>query len=261
MSATAPDAFRKTDLLRRRLLSAGPPLHIALDWAGSTVNRSGLASLLTGDWFLARYACNYFAPSFVPQRVGVTGSDPRRNCLICWFDRRVSVVECEAHVCIDCPFYHHARQTLLEKLSAETRNAFIRAGDAQCKLLALLSSSCPADWLAIGCFAAHVRQLRRKLKRRFEEREARLATCGFIQKRAAWKLKGKHVCRHGVFFRGVPGRGCPCMDAEAHADDWRAAQFMPSLDGDLRAIIVVPFNLDRFQRLGILQAEVRRRGW
>ena len=76
MLARAPDAFRKTDLLCRRLQSAGPPIHIALDWAGSAANRSGLAGLLTGDWFLARYACNYFAPSFIPWRDGVVASDP-----------------------------------------------------------------------------------------------------------------------------------------------------------------------------------------
>ena len=45
------------------------------------------------------------------------------------------------------------------------------------------------------------------------------------------------------------------------AETWRTANFMPAIDERLKAIISVPFDLDKFTRLGVLQAEMRRRGW
>ena len=39
------------------------------------------------------------------------------------------------------------------------------------------------------------------------------------------------------------------------------ALWMPALDEDLCAIVVAPFEVNTFRRLGQLHAEVGRRGW
>ena len=77
-----------------------------------------------------------------------------------------------------------------------------------------------------------------------------------------WWAKGRHVCRHGVFFRAPLGSPCSCMrggSAEMHV--WTRATFMPALDSTLKTLVAVPFDASRFQRLARLQAEVRRLGW
>ena len=57
----AENVHSKTALLESRFRSSAPPLDIALDWIGPVAHRMAVCSLLVGDWFLAQYACNYFA--------------------------------------------------------------------------------------------------------------------------------------------------------------------------------------------------------
>jgi hypothetical protein len=75
-----------------------------------------------------------------------------------------------------------------------------------------------------------------------------------------WRIKGKFVCRHGVFFDAAPPVACPCLQAGGHAD-WSNAMMMPALHNDLKCVVADTFDASSFQRLGILQAEARRRSW
>ena len=48
------------------------------------------------------------------------------------------------------------------------------------------------------------------------------------------------------------------IDSEA---DWQYAEFMPTLDEELKSIVAVAFDRNTYQRLSLLQAEARRLGW
>ena len=74
-------------------------------------------------------------------------------------------------------------------------------------------------------------------------------------------MKGNRVCRHGVFFSQLQGPSCPCMGQTGSPNDWKHAKRMPALDFDMKAIVVEPFNLSTFKRLGQLQAEAARLFW
>ena len=87
------------------------------------------------------------------------------------------------------------------------------------------------------------------------EREA------FDVKRRAWKAQGRMVCRHGVFFDCPQVPYCPCLSTEEHEAAWNVARFMPCLDEALKVLVATPFVPGAVTRLGILQAELRRRAW
>eukprot|EP00973_Karenia_brevis_P056554 7867831-Karenia_brevis.AAC.1 len=77
----------------------------------------------------------------------------------------------------------------------------------------------------------------------------------------AWRTAGHRVCRHGVFFTSSQAANdCPCLASTVSQDLWRHAKFMPSIDVELKALVCVKFNAQSFLRLGVLQAELRRRG-
>ena len=113
---------------------------------------------------------------------------------------------------------------------------------------------------SFGHFAAQVRQTRRKIRRRFEMRAKRLSSDGFNAKQVLWPRSGQFACRHGVLFARPHLRGCPCMQMTTRDDAarWQHARFMPALDHDLKALVAVQFDLSGLQRLGQLQAEMRR---
>ena len=50
----------KSDLMALRLHTPGPPLQFSLENIALPSHRAAFASLLTGDWFLAKYARNHF---------------------------------------------------------------------------------------------------------------------------------------------------------------------------------------------------------
>ena len=66
LNRASVDGYSKTSLLSVRLLALGPPLAVALDWVTNVRNRSAISTLLTGDWFLGRYAGNFFAKDLLP---------------------------------------------------------------------------------------------------------------------------------------------------------------------------------------------------
>ena len=75
---------------------------------------------------------------------------------------------------------------------------------------------------------------------------------------ACFESRGRPVCRHGVFWKRLPLSGCPCMGSQRSAEEWRHAAWMPKIDDDLHALVAVPFNRLTFERLGVLQARLRR---
>eukprot|EP00973_Karenia_brevis_P056756 7897508-Karenia_brevis.AAC.1 len=117
-------------------------------------NRASITSLFAGDWFLARYAGNYFAKSFLPtgkqcNRSGCTES--HRVCMHCWHEFRELHFEDEQHVLLKCPRYDLARAQLLSSLSNGLASKLCLE-DA--KVSTLFSSPYPANWSALGCFTA-----------------------------------------------------------------------------------------------------------
>ena len=125
----------------------------------------------------------------------------------------------------------------------------------------MLSGSEASHIESISRFLARARQIRRRFKILFEKYQLQLETRSFVAKRAAWRLRGKPSCRHGVLFAHTPPNGCKCLSASTVPEDWESARLMPSLNTELKAIVTVPFNLGTFTRLGTLQAQARRYGW
>ena len=113
----------------------------------------------------------------------------------------------------------------------------------------------------VGDFFTRARQIRRKQKCIFERLNERIATRSFACKRAAWRLRGKQSCRHGVLFTTLPADGCKCMAQHSSEEDWQNARYMPALDPELKCIVAVPFSKASYTRLSMLQAEARRLLW
>ena len=253
----------KTAVLAQRLLHQGPRLSTSLDWVGSQTNRSAVAALLVGDLFLARYAGNFFAKSFIPcKRDHVLDAtslsiEPSRVCIHCWHSQRQIILESEAHVVFECPRYRVARERFFRDISTQTSallNCNVHNGT---KLNVLLSSSIADDWAALGSFIARIRQARRKMRQSFEAMSQRFARTSYTTQKAAWRTSGGYVCRHGVFF--TARLGCPCLTPRpVDPAAWAAARKMPGLCHDLKAIIAVPFKIEECERLGVLQAKAKR---
>lgn len=255
----------KTAVLHHYLRCAAPPLHIALGWVGSPSQRAAIAALLCGDLGIGRYAGNFFAKSFIPSSPHHVYDAhnlevaPSRVCIVCWHYRRQIVLESEGHVFFECTHYEKPRQEFLSSISHDTISRIREQGSGTEQLTQALASPVPADWIAFGKLAARIRQLRRQLRRRFESYSQRLENKGFLQQKTQWRNAGRFVCRHGVFFRSTPLQRCGCLCPGTA--DWSHAAFMPHLDEELKKLVVVKFVANNFQRLGVLQAQARRRGW
>ena len=113
---TASTPVSKYTMLATRLQHPGPPLHIALERIALPNHRSAMASWFCCDWFLAKYANNYFARNLTPQtqsqreRAADAGCTDTNVCLACWHLRRQAFQESEYHVFCICPEYKAARQ-------------------------------------------------------------------------------------------------------------------------------------------------------
>ena len=176
-------------------------------------------------------------------------------CLACWHFRRTVTLEDEFHVVCVCPEHQRSRLRLAAQLPD---NLPLNSRLELCKLL---SSSDTGILSAIGEFLVNVRQQRRKLKLTFEWLDDRVRTKSFAVKRAAWQLKRKPSCRHGVLFSHLPAGGCKCMAAASTDDDWQHARLMPALDPETKYVIAVPFARQTFRRLAEVQAQARSLGW
>jgi len=65
---------------------------------------------------------------------------------------------------------------------------------------------------ALGLFSARGRQARRKMKFKLEGMAKKFEAHSFAAKCAAWRLKSKKCCRHGILFHTWPAAGCDCMN-------------------------------------------------
>ena len=147
----------------------------------------------------------------------------------------------------------------MNNLDESTRITFESTEPPARKVMALLSSQSPAVWSALGSFCGCLRQRRRALRRQLVSMQERYHRTNFGGRKAVWQQRRNTVCRHGVFFKGRLTDGCSCMSSGAK--DWTEAKFMPSIDRELKAIVVVPFLERQLRRLGQLQSEMRRRMW
>ena len=120
-AATASDSSKMV-VLALRLQQPGPPVHISLDAVALPSHRAAMASFLCADWFLAKYAKNYFAKHLLPRsaahmtEVHDKGIEHNVLCMACWHRRREVVLENEFHVTCACPEYAKARSDLTDHL-------------------------------------------------------------------------------------------------------------------------------------------------
>jgi len=251
----------KLSLLAYRLQSPGPPLPLALNAIPLPRHRAALSGLLCGDFFLAKHTHNYFARQLLPwtQHHNTLTHDAAVNnssvCLSCWHFRRNAFLEDEYHTLCVCPEYDKLRQDLLLGMPPGT------TFDTWSGLLNVLSESSESALTTLGIFCTRLRQHRRHLKLLFERFNYKVETRSLNAKRAAWRMKRRPSCRHGVLFNKLPVSGCPCMDKDADPSVWDEARFMPCLDPELKIIVATPFDRNTFERLAVLQHRARALGW
>ena len=162
----------------------------------------------------------------------------------------------------DCPTYNSERAMFFRALRPQTLLAMLQGQTQSASIMAMLSSSSPNDWIALGQFLARLRQRRRKLRQKLASLQARWDRSNYHFQKWVWRASGGSVCRHGVFFsHGWVGL-CRCMQ-DPPADDpiWTKASFMPKLSLDLKGLVKAKFQHASYRRLGQCCAELKRRGW
>eukprot|EP00973_Karenia_brevis_P009721 1311658-Karenia_brevis.AAC.1 len=141
----APES--KLQLLAVKLVQPGPPLHVVLNWIPVCNHRNAVLGLFAGDFFLGRYAGNYFGKQLLPRslrkkwELSSLGLDHHRICLSCWVERDSIWYEDELHVLFSCPAYDNARQDFIGELQECARSTLMAATSENKKLEAILSST------------------------------------------------------------------------------------------------------------------------
>ena len=239
---------------------------MALDWVGARLHRAAICALFGGEFFLGRYAGNYYAKELIPKQrrhlveLSSLGIEPSRVCLHCWHVFRKAHLEDETHVLFHCPAYATQRRGFLSEVSAECASKISTNDPDHTAINVVLSSQIAVDWQALGRFLSRVRQIRRRRRLELQRIAERYKTLHFDNIRRQWKREGRYVCRHGVFFTVPPVGECPCLSPQ-HEADWALAVLMPVLHDELKCIVADTFDPHQYQRLGVLQAEMRRRNW
>ena len=258
--------FSKVTMTSEVLQTAGPTLSTILAWIEDPGHASAVTSFFAGDFFLGRYSGNYYAKQLLPtrsnQRTRLVALKLKtsRICMHCWQSDRLLYLEDEAHMIAGCPLYHRQRLDLRYDVSDQTSKVFEAASPNNEVLTTLMSSRSCQDWQALGKFLARARQLRRKMRTSMQKRCIEYKRRSFEACKTQWRKQGKYICRHGVFFEAQSYAACACMDPPAEAD-WSSAVLMPAIDNELKCITVDTFDAHKYQRLGQLQAEIRRRKW
>eukprot|EP00973_Karenia_brevis_P002798 380289-Karenia_brevis.AAC.1 len=140
-------------------------------------------------------------------------------------------METEGHVCFQCSCYNDARCNLFRDIERDTAARIMSEEDTDQKLLFLLSSHSSRDWCATAKFLAWMRQLRRKQRLRFAKMQHDADKQCFDTQKCAWQAKGRHVCRHGMFYMSRPEGGCQCIRGE-----FGNALLMPMINTDLKQL-------------------------
>ena len=258
--------YSKASLTAAMLDTFGPALSIVFAWIEIPCHLAAISSLFSGDFFLGRYAGNYFAKPILPSharykaRLTNLGIEASRICLHCWQTERTLLLEDEAHIIFECGLYERQRRDFQVELSGNTQQYISIAPDATDRLKLLLRSWAPGDWQSLGKFLARARQVRRRARANFQRMAEQQERNCFEEHKRIWRREGRTVCRHGVFFNTTEAIDCPCLMPRQEAD-WRLAMLMPVLNEETKNIEVDTFEVHSFQRLGCLQVELRRRGW
>jgi len=141
IQAASSSPSSKLGVLAARLQHPVPPVHLTLGGVAIPSHRAALASFLCTDWFLCKFARNYYAKRLLPrtpahlERLQEIGIDANYVCMCCWHFCRDPVLEDEFHAVCTCPQYHGARQELLRALPADSTL------NTSSDLFALLSSA------------------------------------------------------------------------------------------------------------------------
>ena len=147
------------------------------------------------------------------------------------------------------------------KLPGDLLHAWRSHDDEVRRLELILCSNQKRVWELFGGFCARTLASRRRLRQYFEKLSGRLNREAFGARKRVWTADGRWVCRHGVFWEKTE-RTCPCMSPrKLDKEAWTQARYMPHLRPELKAMVAVPFSLDFFERLGILQARARLLHW
>ena len=266
-TSVAVSPFSKSLMLARRSLLSAPSTVVCLEWVASTEHRLALIAFLCGDFFLGRYAGNYFAKELLPRssarlaQASDLCADLSRICLPCWCRRSVIILEDEAHICFSCPLYSRERTDLFGELAPVTLST-VGSLSGLDQLDAILCSQTPNDWHAFGRFLARVRRKRRKARTLLAKASLELRRVSFSKQKLDWVARGGHVCRHGVSFAVCRILPCACLSEQVPAGArFAGAMRMPAVDTRLKAIVTSPFDISSFRTLGKLQHELRCRGW
>ena len=225
-------------------------------------HRAAFAAFFTADFFLGRYAANYYAKELLPRTTcrllleAPAALERDRICLYCWMHDNKLAEENENHMFFHCPMNQEARCMFKERVSTLTLNKVQQAGNSVQDVCSVLSTATCADLETIGYFLYRVRQARRRFKEHCSSLRDSLKREAFGVRKAAWRTKGQHVCRHGMFYVSRPADGCQCI-----LGDFGNAMYMPMVSTDLKQLVAVPFKNGSAKRLGQLQAELRRRQW
>jgi hypothetical protein len=263
---TVAEPFPKMIPLPTKMLSQGPSIITALDWIGPACHVKATIAFFSGEFFLGRYAANYFAKQLLPASarhltsLQTRGIEAKRVCLYCWHNHRQAELEDEAHVILECPHYDSQRRDFIGEISEGLASSLQSAVISDKKIEFLYGAATSKDWQAFGRLLARIRQVRRRMRKSVQKTCELLDKQEFHNVKRTWQKSGKHVCRHGVFFRQHPQSYCPCMSDDDDAD-WQHAVLMPALNGSLKCVVTDTFARHTYQRLGVLQAEARRRNY
>ena len=148
-------ADSKSELMFAKLCRLGPPIHVALSWAGPPRHQSALSSLFCGDLCFGHYAANFFARSLCSQtgsqreRCEALDLDPHRVCRHCWHCHRNVWLDDESHVLLHCPAHAHARAQLYQQVNPTTLARMSESTPRE-KMFVLTSCFETQDWEALA---------------------------------------------------------------------------------------------------------------
>ena len=180
LARAADSPYGKTHVAAVILECGGPSLEVALGCVSFPGHAAALAGFITGEFFLGRYAGNYFAKGLLPSQnrhrghLHALGLEASWICLHCWTHERILHLEDEAHMIFDCGLLLHQRRTLLTELTRRTWQIAEGRETSSEKLTILLQSMEPQDWQALSKFLARARQMRRRSLELLRNMEGRL---------------------------------------------------------------------------------------
>lgn len=168
--------FSKSFPIATTLRRSSIPMSSAPDFIESRSHAAAVAAFFSGDFFLGRYAGNYFAKTLLPSsrrhltRMASMSLDAKRVCLHCWHVLRLAHLEDESHAVAQCPLYHVQRMELLNEITNDVRQAWHGTASPDEKKHVLLNGTSKQDWVAMARYLARVWQVRRRMRLAMQRR-------------------------------------------------------------------------------------------